>query len=191
MIFGASRPRRPRPVRASRRPAAETATVEELPPKLIPSVRALVATATSLLHTRLALAGIELEEEMQRLISAAAMGFAALFLVSLALIVATFTIVAAVPIEHRVATMIIITVVYLAIAAFLALKVKGIFTNRPPIFGETLAELEKDKETLSQMSRAHEAAEAAVERAREARRAEEAVATTRPVTRTATAPGAL
>ncbi len=191
MIFGASRPRRPRPVRASRRTAPEPTPVEDLPPKLIPSVRSLVATATSLLHTRLALAGIELEEEMQRLISAAAMGFAALFLFSLALIVGTFTIVAAVPPERRVATMIIITVVYLAIAAFLLLRVKGIFTNRPPIFGATLAELEKDKETLSQMSRAHEAAEAAAERAKAARRDDEAVASARPVTRTATAPGAL
>ena len=190
MIFGASRPRRPRPVRASRRAAPETETAEDLPPKLIPSVRSLVSTATALLHTRLALAGIELEEEMQRLISAAAMGFAALFLGSLALIVGTFTIVAAVPPENRVATMIIITVVYLAIAAFLVLRVKGIFTHRPPIFAATLAELEKDKETLSQMSRAHDAAEAAEERAHAARREEAAAARVRPA-RTATAPGAL
>lgn len=179
MIFGAARQRRPRTPRPSRRVAADTMVVEELPPKLIPSLRQLISTGVALAHTRLALAGIELEEELQRLISAAVLGLLSLILISLALVVGTFTIVAAVPPEHRVATMAGITLLYLLIAVVLVMKLKGIFTDRPPIFGATLAELEKDKETLSQMARAHDAADEARERA------EDAFAPVRPAPSTA------
>ena len=137
---------------------------EPLPPQLIPSLRALFATGASLLHTRLALAGIELEEEVQRLLSAAVLGVVALVFALLALVVGTFTIVAAVPPEHRVATMAGITAVYLLIAVIAIMRVRSIFANRPPIFAATLAEFDKDKETLSQMNRAYHAAEEANER---------------------------
>lgn len=165
MIFGASRPRRPRATqRSSRRTPDEIEREGDLPPKLVPSVRQLFSTAVALVHTRLTLAGLELEEEMQRLIHAAAYGFGALVLVFLALVVGTFTIVAAAPPEHRVLTMILVTLAYFAVAVFLLLRVRSIFKNRGPIFGATLAELEKDRETLSQMARAHELAEEAHDR---------------------------
>ncbi|MGI9025264.1 MAG: phage holin family protein [Burkholderiaceae bacterium] len=134
-----------------------------MPPKLIPSLRQLISTAAGLAHTRLALAGVELEEEIQRLLGAALLGLVALVLVLLALIVGTFTIVAAVPPEYRVVTMIVITLVYLVIAAVLAMRLRSIFQLRPPIFGATLAELEKDKETWSHMARAHQAADDAAD----------------------------
>lgn len=177
MIFGASRPRHPRSsTRASRATADAVHSAEELPPKLAPSLKQLAATAASIAHTRLSLAGLELEEEVHRLVSAAAQGIVALILVSLALVVGTFTIVAAAPVEYRVVTMIIITVVYVAIAWLLVVRVKAIFTNRPPLFEATLAELEKDKEALAQMARAHEAEEEARERERARGRDEEAFA---------------
>src|ERR1700712_3536622 len=166
MIFGAERPRRPRSSpRPGRRTSAPSFSAEDLPPKLIPSLRAMVSTGASLLHTRLALAGLELEEEMQRFISAAALGVVALIFVLLALIVGTFTIVVAVPPEYRVGTMLAITILYLVIAIVAVVRVRSIFANRPPIFSATLTELEKDRETLSQMNRAHQAAEEARERA--------------------------
>ena len=193
MIFGASRPRRARSAsRTQRRSDDESLSPEDLPPKLIPSLRLLVSTAVSLAHTRLSLAGIELEEEVQRLIGAAALALIVLILVSMTLVVGTFTIVLAVPAEYRVATMIAITIVYALAALVLGLRLKGVFTNRPPIFGATLAEIEKDKETLSQMSRAHEAAEEARERAAQARaREEDALQTQRSVARRTTTEGVL
>lgn len=162
MIFGASRPRRPRSATRSTRDAATRDDAnQQLPPKLIPTLKQFASTAASIAHTRLALAGLELEEEMKRVVSAAAMGVVALMLVSLALVVGTFTIVAAVPVEYRVPTMIAITVIYLVIAVVLVMRVKGLFTNRPPMFAATLAELEKDKDALAQMVQRHEAEEAA------------------------------
>ncbi len=171
MIFGSST-RRERPSRWSRaaRASADPVVDGELPPKLVPSLRALISTGTSLLHTRLALAGIELEEEVQRIIGAAVLALLALMAGSLALIVGTFTIVAAVAPDHRVLTMVIITVVYLMAAVLLVVRIKTIFSTRPPIFSGTLAELEKDKETWSQMARAHDAAEEARETAERAAR---------------------
>ena len=171
MIFGASRPRRPRSTARSARRSDAFERVEELPPKLVPSVRQLFSTAVSLGHTRFSLALLELEEELQRLIHSAIYGSIALVCVFMALVVGTFTIVAAVSPDYRVMTMVIITLVYLGIAVGLGLYVKGLFTNRPPILSSTLAELEKDKETLSQMIRAHEAAEAA--REQEAKQAQQ------------------
>ncbi len=165
MIFGASRPRRPRSTsRTSRDAYDRDEPFQQLPPKLIPTLKQFASTAASIVHTRLSLAGIELEEEVQRLVSAAAMGVVALMLVSLALVVGTFTVIAAVPIEYRVPTMIAITVVYLLIAVVLVLRVKGLFTNRPPIFAATLAELEKDKDALAQMAHQYAAEEAANDR---------------------------
>lgn len=192
MIFGASRPRRPRSTPRTSRRAPEALLDEDLPPKLIPSLRLLVSTAVSLAHTRISLAGVELEEEVQRLIGAAALALVALILVSLALVVGTFTIVAAVPLEYRVATMGGITVVYAIAALVLVLRLKGVFTDRPPIFGATLAEIDKDKETLSQMARAHEAAEEAREREAQARaRGEDAFAPLAPGVRRTSTEGVL
>ena len=180
MIFGASRPRRPRS--ASRaRPTPDVSFEEDLPPKLIPSLRLLFSTAVSLAHTRIALAGVELEEEVQRLLGAAALALVALILVSLALVVGTFTIVLAVAPEYRVMTMLGITIVYAVASLVLVMRLKGIFTNRPAIFGATLAEIDKDKETLSQMAKAHEAAEEARDREAKARsRGEDAFAPLAP-----------
>ena len=187
MIFGASRPRRARSAaRARQRDADEVVSPEDLPPRLGPSLRALISTGVSLAHTRLALAGIELEEEVQRMLGAAVLALVALILVALALVVGTFTIVLAVAPEYRVATMAGLTVFYVLLAAVIVLRLRNVFATRPPIFGATLAELEKDKETLSQMSRAHQEAEDAREREQARRREEDAFATVRPVRRATT-----
>ena len=150
MIFDKSRSR----TRNSRRAEADLRADEELPPRLIPSLRQFVATAFGIVHTRLKLAGVELEEEIQRMVGAAAMALVMLLLVALALIVGTFAIVFAVAPEYRIATMIAITVLYLVVAIGLGLRLRSIFTLRPPIFGATLAELEKDGEMLGRS--AHE-----------------------------------
>ena len=175
MIFGASSSRHERNERRRRREAEREArrpaeASDELPPKLIPSLRALFSTGTSLLHTRLALAGVELEEEVQRLIGALVLALVALVAILLALIVGTFAIVVAVSPEYRVATMLIITAVYFVLAVLLVLRIRSVFQGRPPIFGATLAELEKDKATWSEMARTQDLAEElAAVRARAAR----------------------
>ena len=183
MIFGASRSRRSRTMpraggRASGRVSSDPRIDDEFPPKLIPSLRQLLSTALGLAHTRLALAGVELEEEVQRLLNAAVLALIAIVLVLLSLIVGTFTIVLAVPPEYRVVTMIAITLIYLVIAVVLGMRLRSIFQLRPPIFGATLAELEKDKETWSHMERAHQAADEA--QARRADMQEDAFAHVQP-----------
>lgn len=146
MIFDAARPRRPR---SSRRAMEDLRAEEELPPRLIPSLRQFVSTAFSIVHTRLKLAGVELEEEIQRMIGAAVMALVMLLLVALALAVGTFAIAFAVAPEYRIATMIAIALLYLVGAVGIGLRLRSIFTLRPPIFEATLAELEKDGETLA------------------------------------------
>lgn len=187
MTNGAPRERTPRPSWRERKAAAAAAPEEELPPKLGHSLKELISTAGGLIHTRIALAGVELEEEIQRLIGAAVLVLVTMVAAFLALVVATFTIVLAVPPEYRVGTMIGITLVYVVIAVTTALRLKGVFDARPPIFGATLAELEKDKETLVRLSRARHVAEAEREQARAGE--EDAFAQVVPAARPASAGG--
>jgi uncharacterized membrane protein YqjE len=173
MIIGAGRSRSPRETREQRASRRETerrdGAGEPLPPKLVPSLRAAFATFGSLIHTRLALAGVELEEEVQRFVLAAAFGIVAMIFVMLALVVGTFTIVFAVPPDYRIGTMIGLTVAYAIVAVFAVARLRSIFAHRPPIFAGTLAEIEKDRETLSQINRAHREGTAAREREARAR----------------------
>lgn len=117
-------------------------------PSLLHSMRQLSATALGMLHTRLSLAGIELEEEIQRLLGVLLMALAALLFVAMALVVFTFLIVFAVAPEYRVMTMAILTTIYVLIGAAFGWRVNATLLLRPPIFSETLAEFEKDRAAL-------------------------------------------
>ena len=108
----------------------------------------MMATAVGIFHTRLALAGLELEEEIQRLVKALLLALGLMTLVGLALLVFTLMIVFAFAGEYQLAAMGGMVVLYLAIAGFLGLKLKSIFARRPPIFEATLGELERDREAL-------------------------------------------
>lgn len=158
---------RSRPRASWRDRHADPSPPEELPPKLGHSLREFFSTAAALIHTRVALAGIELEEEIQRLLSAGILVAIIMVAGFMALLVGTFTIVIAVPAEYRVGTMIGITALYAVVAVVLALRLKAVFEGRPPIFGATLAEIEKDKEIFTKMTRARHVAEADDDRARD------------------------
>lgn len=112
------------------------------------SLRALLATVTELLQTRLELAGTEVEEQVARLASLLIwsivvlfLGFAAILLVAIALIVMFWD-------THRV-------LVAVGLAGFFALLAGIALTNllsqvrdRPRLFQATLDELAKDRQRL-------------------------------------------
>lgn len=117
-------------------------------PGLRSSLRRLGVTALGALHTRLALAGIEIEEEIQRLVGLMMMAMAALLLAALGLLVLSFLVVALLWDSYRVASFVGLAVLYLGLAAVLALRLLQTLRTRPPVLQATLAELEKDREAL-------------------------------------------
>lgn len=117
-------------------------------PGLRASLRALAASTLSALQTRLALAGIELEEEIQRLVGLLVMAMVAAVFVSLGLMVLTLLIVAAFWDVNRVAVCAALALLYLGIAALIGWRMRRILATRPPVLAATLEELGKDREAL-------------------------------------------
>lgn len=118
-------------------------------PGALASLRHIVGTGVSIFQTRLALAGIELEEEIQRLLRILLMALGLVLFATLGFLVFTLMLVWAVPAEQRVWAMALLALIYLTLAAGLWLGLKKRLAERPPIFETTLAELEKDREALS------------------------------------------
>ena len=122
------------------------------PPRLIASLRQLALTALAMAHTRLALAGAELEEELQRLTGLLLSLLGLLVFGLMGLLMLTFTVVLAVDTGLRVAVMAGFTVVYLGLAGGFVWRVQRMLATRPPFLQATLAEMARDREALQAVS---------------------------------------
>ena len=122
------------------------------PPRLIASLRQLALTALAMAQTRLALAGAELEEELQRLTGLLLSLLGLLVFGLLGLLMLTFTVVLAVDAGQRVAVMAGFAVVYLGLAGGLVWRVQRMLATRPPFLQATLAEMSRDREALQAAS---------------------------------------
>ena len=122
------------------------------PPRLIASLRQLALTALAMAHTRLALAGAELEEELQRLTGLLLSLLGLLVFGLMGLLMLTLTAVLAVDAGQRVAVMSAFAVVYLGLAGGLVWRVQRMLATRPPFLQATLAEMSRDREALQAAS---------------------------------------
>lgn len=122
------------------------------PPRLLASLRQLALTALAMAHTRLALAGVELEEELQRLVGLLLSLLGLLVFGLMGLVVLTFTVVLAVDAGQRVAVMAGFAIVYLGLAGWLLWRVRRMLATRPPFLQATLAEMARDREALQAAS---------------------------------------
>ena len=132
-------------------PVAEQDFAEEdarRPRGLFDSLRALLATVSELLQTRLELAGTEVEEQVARLASlliwsivALFLGFAAILLVAIALIVMFWD-------THRVLVAVGLAGVFAILAGVALTKLLAQVRDRPRLFQATLDELAKDRQRL-------------------------------------------
>ncbi|MDO8385676.1 MAG: phage holin family protein [Polaromonas sp.] len=122
------------------------------PPRLLASLRQLALTALAMAHTRLALAGVELEEELQRLVGLLLSLLGLLVFGLMGLLVLTFTVVLAVDAGQRVAVMAGFAIVYLGLAGWCVWRVQRMLATRPPFLQATLAEMARDREALQAAS---------------------------------------
>lgn len=132
-------------------PLAEQNPAEEddrRPRGLFDSLRALLATVTELLQTRLELAGTEVEEQVARLASLLIwsivtlfLGFAAILLVAIALIVLFWD-------THRVLVAVGLAGLFAILAGVALTNLLAQVRDRPRLFQATLDELVKDRQRL-------------------------------------------
>lgn len=94
-----------------------------------------------MLHTRLELAAVELEEEARRYLGYAVMGAVALILLLVALLLVVFFIVLLFWDEHRLAAVGVLALVFGGGAAGIALSIKSALTRKPRFMGATVSTL--------------------------------------------------
>ena len=115
---------------------------------LLESLRSLLTTSLSLVHTRVELIGIELEQELWRLRSLLIWGFASLLLALMAVGFAGVALIIKYWDTHRELVSALVAggfVLLTLIAVGLVLRAA---TSRPRLFEGTLKELERDLEAL-------------------------------------------
>lgn len=118
------------------------------PPRLLASLRQLALTALAMAHTRLALAGVELEEELQRLLGLMLSLLGLLVFGLVGVLTVTCMVVLAVDAAQRVLVLACFSAVYLGLAGWLVWRVQRMLAARPPFLQATLAEMERDRDAL-------------------------------------------
>jgi len=108
--------------------------------------RRTIATIVGALHNRAELFTVEFEEENNRLLKIVIFGVSALFLLEMAVLLLTGTIIFLVPEQYRVYAAAGFGVLYLIGAVTAVLSIKKL-TKTPP-FAESMKQLKKDAELL-------------------------------------------
>jgi uncharacterized membrane protein YqjE len=107
--------------------------------------------AMTLAHTRIALAGVELAEERDRVKTTLMLAIVGVVFGAFALMAATLLIVAAFWDSHRLSAIAAVALIYAAIAAGALWRAAAIRRAAPAPFAATLAELDKDREQLKRV----------------------------------------
>lgn len=112
------------------------------------SVTRLSSTLLSIVHTRLELAVTEIEEESLRLVSYLLLALAAMFCVSLTLLLAVFLVIAIYWDTHRIGAIVTLMVIFGAASAIILLGVRSSFKKKPKLMAHTINEFKRDYERL-------------------------------------------
>ena len=111
-------------------------------------MRRLAATVIEILHTRLELLAVEVQEEELRLARIVWWGFIALFFLALAVLMLTLLIVVLFWDTHRMPVVALLAGAYGAVGLGLGLWVRAKLRAGSKLFSASLAELAKDRERL-------------------------------------------
>ncbi|UUZ77345.1 phage holin family protein [Polaromonas sp. P1(28)-13] len=118
------------------------------PPRLFASLRQLLITVLGMAHTRMALAGVELEEELQRLIGLLLSMLGLLVFGLVGMLMFTLMVVLAVDAAQRVAVLAFFAASYLGFGGWFWWRIQRVLATRPPFLQATLAEMAQDREAL-------------------------------------------
>ncbi|MEO7253937.1 MAG: phage holin family protein [Casimicrobium sp.] len=113
---------------------------------LLRSVQNLGGSFLAIVQTRLELLSTEIEEEWLRLAGFVLLALAALFCVSVAIVLAVVFVVAAFWDSYRLSAIVGLGAVFVLIAAVLWRMLVMRYAAKPPLFAASLKELRKDRE---------------------------------------------
>jgi len=108
----------------------------------------MLATLLALVHTRLELVGIEIEEQIEHAAGVLLWSIAAIFFASLAVLLLAFTIVIAFWDEHRLLAAGLVTLSFAATALVSVFVVRHRLHTRPRFLAATVGELKRDAAVL-------------------------------------------
>lgn len=108
------------------------------------SVGRLGSTLVDMVHTRLELAAVEVEEESQRMLGYLLFALLALVLFGIAFLLLAFLVIVLFWDTHRVMAVGGMAALFGAAGAVIAMKVKSGFDNKPRLLQNTIEELRKD-----------------------------------------------
>jgi uncharacterized membrane protein YqjE len=116
--------------------------------RLLASTGGLLASLVDIGRTRVELLAVEVQEEIRRTAGLLALGFAALFAAGVGCLLAGLTLIFAYWDTHRVLVASLVTLAFFLAAAAAALALSARLKARPRLLADTLAELERDRDTL-------------------------------------------
>jgi uncharacterized membrane protein YqjE len=122
--------------------------MSEEDPGLINSLRGVVSTLIDIVSTRLELLANEWEEERLYLTRMLLISLSMLFCFGLGIILLTFFIIVIFWDDHRLAVLGLLTVLFFAMGALMALLLRHTVSSKAKLFSVSLAELTKDREQL-------------------------------------------
>ena len=114
----------------------------------VAALKRIAATLLAMTQTRFEMAGIELIEEKNRLLSQVFTGLAAVLFMSFGVMVLTFMVAAHFWDSYRITALLSIALVYLGLGGFFWWKMKTLVDEAPAPFQATLAEIAKDRDAI-------------------------------------------
>lgn len=116
----------------------------------------LGATLLEMVHTRLELASLEMEEQSQRYLGYLLMSLLALFLFGIALVLVAVFVIIPFWDTHRLAAVLGMAALFALSALGIGMKVRAGFAAQPALLSATMGELQKDIDLIKTAGHAHE-----------------------------------
>jgi uncharacterized membrane protein YqjE len=119
------------------------------------AVGRIAATLVAMVHTRLELAAVEVQEEARRLLGYLAWTLLAVFLVAAACMLAALFVILLFWDSYRLHAVLAMAALFAGAGVAIAMKVRTSFDARPALLSSTLAELRNDVAFVTKAERAH------------------------------------
>ncbi len=116
---------------------------------LLTSSRRLATSLLAMVQTRLEIVAAEFEEERERLRELVVYGLMSILFISFGIIFLTLLVVLLLWQDHRYSVLGAFSVIYLGLGAFAFVILRRKLRERPRLFATTIAELKKDRESLT------------------------------------------
>jgi uncharacterized membrane protein YqjE len=116
--------------------------------RLLQSLGNLLASLIDVGQTRLELLTLELQAEVRRAAGLLAIGFFTLFFAGMGCLLAGLSLIFAFWDSQRILVSILVTAFFFLLASLGAWKLSGQLRRKPPMLGDTLGELRKDRDRL-------------------------------------------